>query len=233
MIGYPPIKELYLGCECMDLDHVALFIHFPPREDDGESVIKSAIENIDDAPCIYCAVTANNYFTKLFPEIRYCYEKYTWQEFAYYNWYQRLWIAGKYIFNSICTKRYGILDAFDFQVKDHDKLDAFLALISSDIDTDIDDESELWLDDERWKIRFQADRWVSKEHDIKEPWKVGWDIHFLERGFLGRVRWACKYIFGRHCPEKSFSIYEKDAAKLRGMIKWVQEENKKGEANTI
>jgi len=227
MVGYPPMKELYLGCECMDLDHVALFIHFPLRDDGAKSVI----EDPDDAPAIYCNITANNYFTRLLPSLRYFYEKYTWQEFYHYNWYQRLWLAGKYIFNSSCNKRYGILDAFDFQAKDHDKLNAFMALISSDIDDKINEKSELWLDDERWRIRFQADRWVSKKHDIIEPWKVGWDIQFLPRGFWGRLRWGFKYIFGMHYPEKSFTIFEKDAAKIRGMIRWVQEENKKGEAN--
>ncbi len=225
MIGYPPMEELYLGCECMDLDHVVALGYFPPKKDEaGNAIIEE-----DDPPVIYFHVTANNYFTRLLPSLRYFYEKYTWSEFYHYNWYQRWWLAGKYIFSSICTKKYGILDAFDFQVKDHDKLDAFLALISNDIDTDIDEKSELWLDDERWKIKFQPDRWVSKKHEIIEPWQVGWDIHFLERGFWGRIRWGFKYIFGRHYPEKEFEIFEKDAAKMRGMIKWVQEENKKNE----
>lgn len=225
MIGYPPMKELYLGCECMDLDHVALFIHFPPRDDGAKSVI----EDEDDAPAIYMSITASNYFTRLLPEIRYLFEKYTWQSFAQYNWYKRLWIAGKYIFNSTHLREYGILDAFDFQEKDHDNLDAFIALISSDIDDNIDEKSELWLDDDRWRMKIQPTRIVFEEHDIVEPWKVGWEIHFIERGFFGRVRWAFKYIFGRHSVGKSFTIYEKDAAKMRGMIKWTQKENKKGE----
>ena len=228
MIGYPPMVELYLGCECMDLGHVALFINFPPKKDnDGKVIIDE-----DDPPCIYFTVTANNYFTQLLPDLdpRCLFEEWTWSTFAHYNWYNRLWIAGKHIFNPTYIKRYGILDAFDFQERDHSKLDMFLSLISSDIDTNIDDKSELWLDDERWRIRLMADRWVCEEHDIKEPWKVGWDVQFMKRGFWGRIRWGLKYIFGRHCPEKQFAILEKDAAKIRGMIKWAQEENKREEA---
>jgi len=229
MTGYPSMKELYLGCECMDLDHVALFVHFPPKKNkDGKVIIEK-----DDPPCIYCNVTANNYFRQLLPDLdpRYLFTKYTWQEFAHYNWYQRWWVAGKYLFNPNSTRRYGILDCFDFQERDHSRLDMFLSLISSDIDTNIDEKSELWLDDERWRIRFMPDRWVSKKHDIQEPWKVGWDVQFMKRGFWGRIRWGLKYIFGRHCPEKDFTILEKDAAKLRGLIKWTQEENKKEEEN--
>jgi len=227
MRGYPPMEELYLGCECMDLNHVALFIHFPPKDD-----VKSVIEDEDDAPCIYCSVTAKNYYTHLLPEIRYLFDKWTWQNFAYHNWYQRWWIAAKYIFNPTYTKRYGILDAFDFQHRDHDKLDAFLTLISSDIDNNIDEKSELWVDDDQgWIIRFQPTRLIFEKHDIVEPWQIGWDIQFMKKGFFGRIKYAFKYIFGRHCSEKNFTLLEKDASKIRGMIKWVQETNKKDKEN--
>jgi hypothetical protein len=227
MIGYPPTQELYLGCDCMDLDHVALFIHFPPKRDnDGKVIIEE-----DDPPCIYCNVTTNNYFRAFLPSIRYIFDKMTWQSFAHYNWYRRLWVAGRYIFTPAYHIKHGILDCFDFRIKDYEKLDAFISLISSDIDANIDEQSEVWLEDDRWCIKIKATRWVSKEHDIIEPWKVGWETHFKPRGFFGRVRWAFKYIFGRHCPEKSFEIYEKEASQIRGMIKWVQKENEKGEAN--
>jgi len=221
MIGYPPTEELYLGCECMDLDHVALFIYFPPSEEDSKSVI----EDIDDLPTIFLSVSTRNYFEEVLPPIIYFYDKTAWQTFFYNNWYKRLWFAGRYIVNPTYLREFGILDAFDFQNKDLDKLDAFLALISSDIDDNIKENSELWLDDDRWAIRFQPTRLTFKNDDTEQPWQLGWEPHFKQRGFFGRIRYAFKYIFGIHSPEKNFTLYEKDAAKMRGMIKWVQEEN--------
>ena len=227
MAGYPPMKELYLGCECMDLDHVALFIHFPPS-DNGE---KSVIEDDEDEPCIYLSVSTNNYHTDLFPDLLYFWDKYAWQSFFAHNWYKRLWIAGKYLIDPITRQKWGVLDAFDFQDKDLEKLDAFMALISSDIDVSMSRNSELMLDDDKWLMRIQPTRFEWEKHDIKEPWRVGWDIQFKQRGFWGRVKYAFKYIFGSYCQEKHFTIEEKDAAKIRGMIKWVRETNKKDETN--
>jgi len=227
MIGYPPTNELLLGCECMDLDHVASFINFPPKKDgDGKVIIE-----FDDPPCIYFTVTANNLYTRLLPDLdpRYLFEKWTWQSFSYYNWYNRWVIAGRYIFALNPHKEYELLNCFDFQERDHVRLDLFLSLISSDIDDNINEQSELLLDDERWCIKIKPNRLVFKEQDITEPWQVGWEICFKPRGFFGRIRWGFKYIFGRHCPEKQFTMLKKDAAKMRGLIKWVQETNKKDE----
>jgi len=221
MTGYPPMKELYLGCECMDLDHVALFIHFPPKDED-----KNIIEDPDDPPAIYITVSARNYFEEILPPIRYFYDNWSWQYFFSHNWYKRLWIAGRHISDPTYLREYGILDGFDFQDKDLSKLDVFMSLISSDIDANIDEKSELWLNED-WRIRFQPIRLIFEEHDFVGPWQVGWESHFVQRGFFGRILNAFKYIFGMHSSDKSFTIEEKDAAKIRGMIKWVQETNKK------
>lgn len=225
MSKFAPMKELYLSCECMDLDHVALFIHFPPSEDGSKCVM----EDDDDAPCIYMTVTTNNYYNDLLPPLRYFYEKYDWQSFFAHNWYKRLWIAGRYLVNHTYRPKWGILNCFDFQDKDLEKLDAFMALISSDIDTTMCEGKELWLDDEKWLIKIYISRFEIEKHNYKGPWEVGWEPHFKPRGFFGRVKYAFKYIFGTHCEEKQFTIEEKEAAKIRGMIKWTQETNKKDE----
>jgi len=220
-----PMEELYLGCECMDLDHVAHFMHFPPIKE-----VKK--ENIADDNIIYLSVSVHNFFKRIIPPIRYFYDKTSWQSFFYHNWVKRLWIAGKYIIAPYYQRKYGILDAFDFQNKDLEKLDAFLSLISSDIDDNSFSISEgIWLDDGEWLVKIELTRLEFKKCDYIGPWQVGWEPHFLNRGFFGRIHYAFKYIFGQHSPEKCFTICEKDAAKIRGIIKWVQETNKKDEQN--
>jgi len=220
MTEYPSMKELYLGCECMSLEHISQFIHFPPVKDGSKCVME------EDEPSIYLSVKTNNYYRNLLFPIIYIFDKYEWQSFFAYNWYKRIWIAGKYIVNPLSRQKWGILDAFDFQDKDLEKLDAFMALISSNIDTNITQNSELWIDED-WPIVFSPTRLEFEKHNIKEPWQVGWEIQFKKRGFLGRVKYAFKYIFGSSNQEQNYPLCEKDASKIRGMIKWVQDTNEK------
>lgn len=230
-----PMKELYLGCECMDLDHVAHFMHFPPTEEEREKIKSRKFplpEEDDDLNIIYLAVSAHNFFKTIIPPIRYFYDLWAWQSFLYHNWFKRLWIAGRYIVDPFYQREFGILDAFDFQNKDLDKMDAFLSLISSDIDDNSFSISEgVWLDNDDWLLKIGLYRLEFPKHDYVGLWQIAWEVQFKNRGFFGRIHYAFKYIFGQHSPEKGFTIYEKDAAKIRGKIKWVQKTNKKDEKN--
>jgi hypothetical protein len=235
MSNSPPMEELYLGCECLDLGHVAHFMHFPPTKEDKKKVESGKFplpEEDDDLNIIYFSVSVRNYFDVIIPPITGIFEIYDWRQFFYHNWCKRLWVAGKYIANPYHQPEGGVLDCFDFQNKDLDKTDAFLSLISSDIDDNNSSPLEgVWLDDDEWLVRIEVTRLEFKKHDWVGPWQVGWAVHFKSRGFFGRIRYAFKYIFGQHSSEKSFTIHEEDAAKIRGKIKWVQETNKKDEQN--
>jgi hypothetical protein len=230
-----PMEELYLGCECLDLGHVAHLMHFPPTEEEKKKIESGKFplpEEDDDINVIYFSVSVRNYFDVIIPPIIDIFDKYSWQHFFYHNWCKRLWVAGKYILDPHYQPESGVLDAFDFQSKDLDKMDAFLSLISSDIDDNSFSVSEgVYLDDDEWLAKIELTRLEFKKHDWIGDWQIGWAPHFKSRGFFGRIRYAFKYVFGQHSSEKSFTICEKDASKIRGIIKWVQETNKKDKQN--
>jgi hypothetical protein len=229
-----PMKEIYVGCECMDLDHVAHFAHFPLTEKEikENKERKFPLPEEDDENIIYLSVSVHNFFRAIIPPIIDIFDGWAWQSYFQHNWFKRLWIAGRYIADPSYQREYGILDAFDFQNKNLDKIDAFLSLISSAIDDNSFSISEgVRLDDNGWLLKIEPTRLEFKKCDFIGSWQVGWEVQFKNRGFFGRMHYAFKYIFGQHSPEKGFTIYEKDAAKIRGMIKWVQDTNKKDDKN--
>ena len=211
-----PIRELYLGCECMDLDHVAHLGYFPPTEKEKED---------GEIEVIYFRIKFKSYFDRFFPPIRYFYEKYEWESFFYYNYIKKIGIGLKSIFDKEYVRIGGILSCFDFQNKDLSKLDIFLSQITEKIDEkDIDDQSLTLLDNERWLVYFSIDKEFHKEN---YPYVLGWDQQFVPfRNIFGRIKYALKYIFGKYSDEQEFDIKEREAAKLRGMIKWIENKNK-------
>lgn len=211
-------KELYLGCDCTDLGHVVSLIYFPFEGKDDE-------DNV-----IYYSVRVRNYFDRIVPPLQYFYEKDSWEDYFRYHWLRRVGIAAQYIFSPFYERKWGILDCFDFQAKDLSALDAFLALISSDIATNINHQATQELDNGRWTIIFDIDRMDFHEENF--PWDLGWSPQFKHRDFWGRVGYAVRYMFGRYSEEQGFEISEKDAFEIRGMIKWVQENNKKDNDET-
>ncbi len=214
-----PLKELYLGCECMDLDHISHLLYFPPTEkekEDGEEEI------------IYFNFKFTNYFDHFLPPIRYFYDKSSWGDYLYHNHFRKVIIGLKYIFNRYYNRKYGILSCFEFQNKDLSKLDIFLSQITNNVDTvefgkNINHQSTQLLDNEKWLIRIS----IGKQfHDNKFPYQLGWDPQFIHcRNIFGRIKYALKYIFGKYCDVQCFEIKEIDASKLRGMIKWIQDTN--------
>ena len=173
-----PMKELYVGCECLDLDHVAHFMHFPPTEEEKKKIESGKFplpEEDDDINIIYLSVSVHNLFRAIIPPIFYFYDKWAWRSYFYHNWFKRLWIAGRYIINPFYQREYGILDAFDFQNKDLDKIDAFLSLISSAIDDNSFSISGMWLDDDNddWLMKIKPTRLEFKKHDFIVDWQVG------------------------------------------------------------
>ncbi len=210
-----PLKELYIGCECMDLDHVAHLVYFPPTEkekEDGEEEI------------IFFRIKFKNYFNRFFPPIRYFYDKSSWEDYFYHNHFRKVIIGIKSIFDKEYVRMGGILSCFDFQNKDLSKLDIFLSQITEKIEEkDVDNQSLALLDNERWLVYFSIDK---QFNDDKFPYQLGWDQQFVPfRNIFGRIKYALKYIFGKYNEEQEFEITKSEARKLRGMIKWVQDTN--------
>ena len=129
MSDLAPMEELYLGCECMDLDHVALLVHFPPAEDKkkNDSGLFLLPEEDDDDNVIFFSVSVHNFFDAIVPPIISLFDTWAWRSFFHHSWFKRFWIAGRYIVDPLHLRKFGILDAFDFQNKDLDKMDAFLS----------------------------------------------------------------------------------------------------------
>ena len=214
--------ELYLGCECTDLDHVAHLMYFSPTKEEkgGE----------DDV--IYLCLKAKNYFDRFCPPITYVYCLYDWDSYVRYNFLRRIGIALKYIFNKHYDREAGILDCFDFQTKDLPILDRFISRLV-DFDSKIKTLSTpvYWFENDDFKLRIQGER-INKHL----PWWVGWDLQFKPRYFFARIWHAGRYIFGRHSYEQHFEITREDVPSLRGIIKWVEtmneeEREKEGQAS--
>ena len=107
-------KEAYFGCECGCLNHVTRFSYFSPKTSEEEK----SEDNV-----IYFVVTATNYFNRFFPYISFnpTYWGDDLKSYSYYNFFNRLPIAFKHIFNPSYKSKNGILDCMDFQKRSSGK----------------------------------------------------------------------------------------------------------------
>lgn len=214
------VKELYLGCECFDMEHVAGFIHFPNQKNDN------------DSPCIYLHLKTTNYFNHFLPPIFRFYDSYAWKSFFNYCWYRRIFIAIKYLSNPNYHHKYGILDCFDFQNKDLDKIDNFMTYVTENVENINNRFSYVFFDDE-WRITISPDRSefseTSKYPEYIGNWVLGWDVQFVPRNLIGRIKYAFKYIFNKNDQILYLELSKKQASKIRGIIKWIKERNKENE----
>ena len=209
------MKEIYLGCESMDLDQIAHLSFFPLTEEEKE----------DEEDEIYFRLKFKSYFDRILPPIKYFYEKWEWNEFFYHNWFNKVIIGLKSLASMDFVSIKGIFDCFEFQNKDLSKLDVFLSQITDKIDTKADGDSITFLDNDKWLIYFTISRYNYK--DNYAPYVIEWEPQFIPSLLLRRIKYAFKYIFGRYDEEQEFYITKREATELRGMIKWVEEENKK------
>jgi len=215
---YGAAKELYIGCECMDLCHVAHFVHFPPLPEKHKNKEEDKEEEV-----IYYNVQTTSYLNRIIPPLRYFYDIHDWKSYFSNCWLRRVGIACKYIFNSNYKRKWGVIDCFDFQKKDLPAIDDFLSLISNDVNFNINQQSECWIDNEKWLIQFSIDRMEFEDKPF--PWELGWNIQFKHRKFFSKICYAFKYIFGIYSDQQCFEIHKTDAIKIKNMIKWIQKNN--------
>jgi len=221
-------EELILGCDCMSLDHVSLMIYFPPKTEE---------EKNDEDNVIYFTVKTRNYLNQIIPPLSIDPRNwsYDFKNYCRFHIFNRIPIAIRYIFNPSYTKKFGVLDCFDFQNKDLSKMREFLSQLTNEESEEIKfDKKSLsnyagniisnylfYLDNERWGIRF-----IVWQLDKDMPFWLGWEIQFLPRKILGRIKYALKYIFGRVSNEQEFEINEETAKKIKGLITVVERLNK-------
>ncbi len=211
------MKEIYLGCECLDLDHIAHLSFFPLTEEEKTN---------GEEDEIYFRLKFKSYFDRILPPIKYFYEKWEWNEYFYHNWFNKVIIGLKSLVSMDFVSIKGIFDCFEFQNKDLSKLDVFLSQITDKIDTKADGDSITFLDNDKWLIYFTISRFSFEDGD-NMPYVIEWEPQFIPSLLLRRIKYSFKYIFGRYDEEQEFYITKREATKLRGMIKWVEEENKK------
>ncbi len=217
------LKELYIGCGCGGLDHIAKFSHHPltqKEKDEGE-----------EDP-VYLTVRTENYFTRIFLSIRYIFDKYTWQDFFYYNWFKRVIIGFRHIKNPFYT----ILESpllfsfFEFQKQDLPKIYEMMTKISldtSDIKPSFGIDKEFYVDlsNDKLVMRIEIDKDLNEEGMIT----LAWRIYFIHGKTTRRIKDAFRYIFGRFSDEQCFEIFEPEAVNIKEMIKWVQKKNKESD----
>lgn len=214
------LKEIYLGCECMDLDHIAHCVYFLPDESKKEE------EEEEEDNVIYFGVKAKNYLTRIIPPIRYFYDIDEWKSFFRFHFFRIIWNAIRYIHYPCYINKNGILDCFDFQNKDLPILDNFLSqLLENSYNCQI--STEYQMDNEDFQIRFTIDRWGDDG-----PYHLQWEFQFPPRNLYGRIKHAFRYIFNRYCDQQEFEINDIGAAQIRGMINVIEEVNKQNEEKT-
>ena len=211
-------KELILGCDCMSLDHIALFSHFPCCDEEGEKVA-------------YASVKIINYFNEIFPPLSIL-NKNMWRFYFHYNFFNRVKIAISHIFNDCYERDNGIFDCFDFQNKDLLRFDGFLSLITDTNLPIVPINADTWIDNNKWSIKFHIDKFM-EEMQPESSWYLGWNIQFKQKTFFGRIKDAVNYITGNHDSEQSFTIYPKDAFLIRSMIKCILDKNRKKEVDRL
>jgi hypothetical protein len=202
------IEEKYFGCECMDLNHISRFGYFPPEK--GEKVD-------EDDNVIYFTVKTEYLFGRILPpfSLNPLDWKFDLGNYFHFHILKRIPVALGYIFNPHYYRKYGISDCFDFQEKDLPIIKEFLSKLSEK-ETEEKSDSILWIDNERWLIRFSIQR-IDKDF----PYQLGWDIQFISRNLFGRIKYALKYLFGRVAEEQEFEIKPKHAEQLKGLISLV------------
>lgn len=206
--------ELFLGCDCWCLNHIAHLTYFPITPEDKKA---------GEEDTIYFTVKTENYYNMIIPPLRYFYCWYDWRTFFRFHFFNRIGIAFRYIFNPIYTREWGVLDCFDFKNKDLPALDVFLSQIKSDIIFS-ERKPSYCIVNERWRIVFDI-----RQHDENFPWELGWSIQFKRRKLLRRIWFAFKYITGQHSDEQEFDLTKREISILRGMILWTTEKNKEKE----
>ncbi len=216
-------KELYLGCGCGGLDHIARLSHLSltqKEKDEGE-----------EDP-VYITVRIVNYFTRIFPSIRYLFDKYEWREFFYYNWFKRVIIGFRHIMNPFYSMdKILLFSSFEFQKKDLPKIDEMMSVIA----LDTSDIKPLFGINKEFYVEFNNDKLIMRIDIDKDMNEKGltlvWRTYLLPGRTIGRIRDAFKYIFGQFSDEQCFEIFEPEAVNIKSMIKWVQNANKEEETN--
>ena len=204
-------EELILGCDCMCVDHVARFNYFPIKE--GEDVDK---EN----DVIFMNVNANNLYCDINPF-------YFWGfDFGHYfrfNFLKRFYYAFQHIINSkklAANWLEGVLNSFDFQNKDLDKLYDYFSLLAKN------EEDVIHAGHRKEDFSRHFDICFYAEREYKDlPFVLGYSVVFRRGNLWKRIKTAFSYIFGTHNKELGVSLNEHDAEVLKAYIACIKRKN--------
>ncbi len=212
--------EEFFGCYCMSSSHVVHLVCF--RSDDKN----------DEENNIYLICSFEQFREGIIPhplDFKDIFRFDFWAQYFRDSWWGRIPIAIRYIFSKRSSfvktdPKQPVIDNMNFQNRDLDILYNFLSKISNKEECKIN--AICWLNQNNyiWDGLF----FIDKDDYIKEN-QLGFEIDFIyRRSFLKRVWHALKYLFnfngGR---EVHFEISEKEASEIKGMIRWIQKENKK------
>jgi len=200
-----PDVEAYFGCDCHSLEHVTHFWYFPPEKDDDENVI-------------YVNVKASQYLNCIFPP--FSFHKYDWEYYFRNNFFNRIIIGMKYICKKNHTEKDGIFSSADFMNKDLPAIKDFLNNLTIKTTKEMITTSVI-IDNDDWRLKF-----CSFILDKDFPDTLVWEIHFLPKNILGRIKQSLKYIFERFSDDQCFELNEENTIKLKKLIEYIEKANK-------
>jgi hypothetical protein len=204
------MKHKYFGCDCFCLNHIASLGYFPPEEG----------EEIDDEDNeIYLTVKTDYLYKNIVPPI----DPRDLEYYFRFHILKRVPIALGYVFNNFYTRKYGVMDCFDFREQDLPEIKEFLSNLS-DVESEANLGSNLTIDNDKWLIRFVVEKF---SEDM--PHWLGWELQFKARNIWGRIGYALKYLFGKVEDEQYFNINQAEVEHLNGLISAIEKANKKDE----
>jgi len=200
------MRDVYLGCECMGLDHVTHLIYWPPKDEDDDNEL-------------FFTVAAKNYRDKIFPYLSI--SPYDFKEYLRYHFFNRFGVALAYLFNSHHVHKWGILSSSDFRQKDLPTLIEYLSWVAGDSEETVDENTTVWLRGHRFNLRMTIDR-----YDKDMPWELGWEIQFKQgKSLWRRLKNGWRYIWGLASDEVHTIVTEKEAKTMKAMAEWVKKKN--------
>lgn len=213
------LKELYLGCECHDLDHITYFCFLPLTQEERE---KGKMEETIDIE-----VKLNNCLNRFFPPLnKYIFTKWEWKDYFYFHYFKRVWYGLKNIFKPFHYGKGGVFDCAILKNSDLDTLKDFLSQIvfNKEFDSIITFQSVSSVENNDWVIRFYMEQELK---DYNTYYNLCWEIQFPVENLFRRIKKSIKYMLGLYDNRQiSFEMNNYEIEKLKKMINWLQEQNR-------
>ena len=198
-------NEIILTCDCMCLDHIFLFIYFPPeREQDYQD------------NTVFMKMRSVNLYSRIMPPLHYI----GWGDYFRFHYFKRLIVVLKYLFKLSFEKDFSIFDSFNFRVRDLNKIDNFLLEYKTkNNDTTEKITHKRDIEKEDYKNRYKINIFITPT-EIEEGLTIGYKFKFCDGNIWKRIKTSFNYLFySKYSEEQEFEIESIDDISIfRSMI---------------